>query len=192
MDNQVNPLALASVYSDAALLIIKSQEAVKSAHGSLWNGYATAGKAAISAKHGSKVMKDSLRLAISASGGELSQGTYNRYSPVLSAIVDAIQANEIGEDALNLTFAECDKLVKGWRQATKEQSKQPPMGSEQPSTDVSEQPSTDERAYLLSRLATITSSLSDEHLQTFVDFCELLSQMSHEDLLISLNENMGE
>jgi hypothetical protein len=193
MDMQVNALALASVYADAAATIIKSQNAIKAAHGSLWKGYTEAGRAACAAGHSSKVMKDSLRLAISASGGELSQGTYNRYSPIVSAIVDKILTNEVGAETLDLPFAECDKLVKEWRQTTKEQQRA--TKEQKPANEAGEQQETQEmdgRAALLSRLATITSSMDDEHLSTFVQFAELLAQMSHDDLSISLAENMGE
>ena len=192
MDMQANALALASVYAESAALIIKSQNAIKAAHGGLWAGYIAAGKAALNAGHSSKVMKDSLRLAISASGGELSQGTYNRYSPVLSAIVDKILTNEAGTETLNLPFAECDKLVKSWRQAAKEQN----VTKEQlPAIEAGEQQEMhemDERQKLLLRLTAITSSMDDSHLSTFVQFAELLGSMSHDDLLNSLLENMGE
>ena len=193
MDMQVNALALASVYAESAALIIKSQNAIKAAHGGLWAGYIAAGKAALNAGHSSKVMKDSLRLAISASGGELSQGTYNRYSPVLSAIVDKILTNEAGTETLNLPFAECDKLAKSWRQAAKEQ--QQATKEQQPTNEAGEQQEMhemDERQKLLLRLTAITSSMDDDHLSTFVQFAELLAQMSHDDLSISLAENMGE
>jgi hypothetical protein len=193
MDMQTNTLALAAVYADAAGMIIKSQQALKAAHGSLWQGYAAAGKAAVKAKHSAKIMKDSLRLAISASGGELSQGTYNRYSPIVSAIVDRILTNEVGTETLDLPFAECDKLVKEWRQAAKEQ--QQATKEQQPANEAGEQQETqemDERQALLLRLIVITSSMDDEHLSTFVQFAELLAQMSHDDLSISLAENMGE